>query len=54
MLSDSVCKTAVPLKNKNGDFVTTLALDTDGEPMFATITSFIDGFVNIFFFFDNL
>ena len=48
MLSDSVCKTAVPIKNKNGDFVTTLALDTDGEPIFATITSFIDGLVKGF------
>ena len=46
LLSDSVLKTAVPLKNKNGDFVTTLTNDPDTEPMFATITSFIDGLVN--------
>ena len=45
LLSDSVLKTAVPFKNRNGDFVTTLAPDSDGEPMFATITSFVDGLV---------
>ena len=45
LLSDSVLKTAVPFRNKNCDFVTTLAPDADGESMFATITSFVDGFV---------
>ena len=43
LLSDSMLKTAVPLKNKNGGFVTTLMPDLDGESIFATITSFIDG-----------
>jgi len=43
LLSDSVLNSAAPLKNRDGDFVTTLATDSDGEPMFAVITSFIDG-----------
>ena len=45
LLSDSVLKTALPLKNKNGDFVTILTPDSSGEAMFATITSFVDGAV---------
>jgi len=43
LLSGSALKTAAPIKNRDGDFVTTLGPDSDGEPMFATITSFIDG-----------
>ena len=43
LLSDSALKTAVPMKNKDGGFVTTLAPDADGLPMYATVTSFIDG-----------
>ena len=43
LLSDSVLRTAEPLKNKNGDFVTTLTPDSNDESVFATITSFIEG-----------
>ena len=43
LLSDSALKTAVPIKNINGDFVTTLTPESNGESVFATITSFIDG-----------
>jgi len=43
LLSGSALKTAVPIKNINGGFVTTLAPELDGEPVFATITSFVDG-----------
>ena len=53
LLSDSILKTAVPLKNKNGDFVTTLnhnlkdnSIDSNDKPIFATITTFIEGAVN--------
>jgi len=42
LLSDSALKTAVPIKNKTGDFVTMLSFDSGGEPMYATITSFIN------------
>jgi len=47
LLSDSTLKTAVPIRNKDGDFVTTLTPDADGEAKFATMTTFIDGVVTI-------
>ncbi|MCL1793404.1 MAG: phosphotransferase [Oscillospiraceae bacterium] len=43
LLSGSASKTAAPVKNIHGGFVTALAPETDGEPVFATVTSFIDG-----------
>ena len=46
LLSGTVIKTAEPIKNKDGSFVTTLASGSDGELVYATITSFVDGFVS--------
>ena len=43
LLSDSVLKTAAPLKNKYGDFVTTLDANSGDGSIFASITSFVDG-----------
>jgi len=45
ILSKSVMKTAAPLKNINGGFVTVLEPDANGENIYATVTSFIDGTV---------
>ena len=45
LLSCGVLKTAVPIQNRYGSFVTTLASGTDSEPIFAMITSFLDGTV---------
>lgn len=45
LLSDGLLKAAVPVKNKNGGFVTKFNSDSDSndESVYATITSFVDG-----------
>ena len=42
-LAGSALNTAVPIKNICGGYVTALAPGSDGEPVYATVTSFIDG-----------
>ena len=46
LLSDSTTKTAMPFRNKNRELVTSLSPDADGVPVFAMITSFVDGLVS--------
>ena len=45
LLADSALGTAVPIKNKSGEFVTVFEPDAEGESenKYATVTSFIDG-----------
>ena len=42
LLAEGGFKTARPVKNSGGQYVTELPDDADGEPMYATVTSFID------------
>ena len=44
-LSATILKTPSPVKNNNNNFVSEIGTDTDGEPVYAMLTSYVDGLV---------